>query len=73
MKKIINNSKQVIEAHTSIIPMAFHTPIGVRIFWIILFVTANFDLLETPLRKNGIQGTQITPQVFVLDPQTSGE
>lgn len=30
--------------------MTFHIPVRVRVRWVILFIAADFDLLETPLR-----------------------
>jgi len=44
-----------------------------RIRRIILLITANLDLLETPLRQNRIRRSKVTPQVLMLKPQPRRE
>ena len=58
---------------TSVIPMTFHVPVRVYIIRLVLFITANFDLFETPLRQNCICGAKVTPKSVMAEAQTSSQ
>lgn len=47
---------------TPIVYMAFHIPVGVRVPGIVLLVARDFDLLEAPLRQDGVRGAEIASE-----------
>jgi len=49
--------------------MTFHVPVSVNILRVVLFVAANLDLFESPLRQDRICSSQITPKMHVSEPQ----
>ncbi len=48
--------------------MALDVPVRMRVLWIIIVGTGDFNLLEAPLRENTIRCTQVTSQVLVTEP-----
>ena len=58
------------EELTARINVALDVPVGVRIAWVVLLITADLDLFETPLRENCVCRTQITAENVVPEAQT---
>ena len=53
--------------------MTFHIPVGVSIAWIVIFVTADFNLLEAPLWENSVRSSEVTAEVDVTETYTSSQ
>ena len=48
--------------------MTLNIPVGVDVASVVFLVTANLDLLETPLWKDGVRGTEVTPEHLMTEP-----
>jgi hypothetical protein len=53
---------------TSIVPVRLDIPVCMFVFSVILLCAADFDLLETPLRKDRIGCSEVASQIKVLEP-----
>lgn len=58
---------------TAVIDMAFNIPVRMSIAGVIVLITSNFHLLETPLWQDRVGGTEITPKQLMTEPQTSSK
>ena len=53
--------------------MTLDIPVCVGILGVVLLFAGNLDLLETPLRKNSIRGSQVASQSLVLEAQSCSQ
>ena len=58
---------------TARITVTFDVPVRVRVFGVVLLVTADLNLLETPLRQNSVRSAEVASKVLVAETQTGGK
>lgn len=54
---------------TSLVPVRLDVPVGVDIVDVVLLVTRDLNLLESPLRKDSVGRSNVASRVLVSDPQ----
>lgn len=69
-RMITSGTEQVL---TLLIPVSFNVPVSVNILGIIVLVTGDFNLLETPLWQVDIPSTKIASKDCVLKSESSSQ
>lgn len=69
-RMITSGTEQVL---TLLIPVSFNIPVSVNILGIIVLVTGDFNLLETPLWQVDIPSTKIASKDGVLKSESSSQ
>lgn len=58
---------------TLLIPVSLNVPVSVNILWVVVLVTGDFNLLETPLWQVDVASTKIAAQYSVLQSKCSSQ